>query len=166
MVRTCRKILLAGLAVLLASSASAHDFKNGEIAVLHPWARPTPDGTRLSAAYFDVMNTGSVADTLLSAQTPAAEKVEFHEVQRDGDVMRMRELKGGIPLPAGVTVSLKPGGYHAMLIGLTGKLQEGASIPLKLTFKQAGEITVDVKIEKVPPAQSAGQDHNHTGHNR
>ena len=43
----------------------------------------------------------------------------------DGDVMKMREVEGGLSIAAGATVDLKPGGYHVMLMGLKAPLEEG-----------------------------------------
>jgi copper(I)-binding protein len=44
-------------------------------------------------------------------------------------------------------VSLKPGGYHIMLMGLSAPLKEGDSFPLSLTFAHAGSTTVTVKVK-------------------
>ena len=46
----------------------------------------------------------------------------------------------GIVIPAGGTVTLEPGGYHVMLVGLTGDLAAGQVVRLTLTFKAAGAI--------------------------
>ena len=48
-------------------------------------------------------NTGDVPDRLVSASSGIAERVELHTHIMDGDVMRMREVEGGIPLPPGET---------------------------------------------------------------
>mgnify|MGYP002735320739 FL=1 len=51
-----------------------------------------------------------------------------------------------IPVPAGATIELAPGGFHGMLMGLTTALKEGDSFPVTLTFERAGEVTVDVEV--------------------
>lgn len=52
----------------------------------------------------------------------------------NGDMMEMPELDS-IQLPKGKTVSLEPGGLHAMLIGLKAQIKPGNSVPVTLTFK-------------------------------
>jgi periplasmic copper chaperone A len=79
-------------------------------------------------------------------------------------VMHMQPVEGGLTIPAGGTVELKPGGYHLMLMGLKQKLDEGGQIPLKLTFARAGSVDVQVKIEKKPKHEGmpSGEDHMHS----
>jgi periplasmic copper chaperone A len=74
-------------------------------------------------------------------------RIELHTHIMDGDVMRMREMEGGIPLPPGETVKLQPGGFHIMLLGLKQGLAAGSRFPLTLTFEKAGSVQVDVPVE-------------------
>ena len=70
--------------------------------------------------------------------------------------MQMRELAGGLPIPADGTAVLKPGSYHVMLIGLKKPLKEGETFPLTLTFEKAGKITVDVPVKAMGATQGGG----------
>lgn len=97
-----------------------------------------------SAAYMVLRSRGG-ADTLLSAATDAAEVVELHTVERDGDIMRMRPVPQ-IEVPAGGSTALEPGGLHMMLIGLRRDLQAGETVRLTLTFANAGEVVVDAPV--------------------
>ena len=71
-------------------------------------------------------------------------------------VMKMRPL-AGLDIPAGQSVTLKPGGEHIMLMGLNGPLHEGQSFPLTLTFEKAGTREVSVAVEKPGAAGPAPQ---------
>ena len=71
-------------------------------------------------------------------------------------VMKMRPL-AGLDIPAGQSVTLKPGGEHIMLMGLNGRLREGQSFPLTLTFEKAGAREVTVSVEKAGAAGPASQ---------
>ena len=64
-------------------------------------------------------------------ETKAAKHAELHEMAMDGDVMRMRAIDA-LPLPAGVTVSLKPGAHHLMLMDLRGTGVTGKEMQLRL----------------------------------
>jgi len=76
----------------------------------------------------------------------------------DGGVMRMRKLAGGLALPAGETVTLAPGGYHVMFIGLKAPFRAGDSVPVTLDFQKAGSVTVEFRVQATSPA-----DHDHGG---
>jgi copper(I)-binding protein len=58
----------------------------------------------------------------------------------------MRMVEGGIPIPAGKTVKLEPGGYHLMLKKLKEPLKEGDSVPVTLTFEKAGPVDVTLAV--------------------
>jgi len=91
-------------------------------------------------------------------------------------VARMREMEGGLDIPAGQSVALNPGGKHIMLMGLTGPLVEGAEITLTLTFEKAGAIEVSAPVVKVIPSANLfdemmmethgkhDHEHDHSGH--
>lgn len=99
------------------------------------WARATPPGAATAAAYLTL--TSPLADTLTGVTTPAAGMAEVHEMAMEGNVMQMRELPSGLPLPANQAVTLKPGGFHIMLMNLRAPLKPGDTLPLHLTFAHA-----------------------------
>jgi copper(I)-binding protein len=125
-----------------------------KVHVLDAWARPAGPGMPNSAAYGLMVNLTDEDETLVSASTNAAETVELHEmVMGENDVMQMRPLEGGILVPAGSAVLLKPGGLHVMLIGLTADLQAGDTIDLMLTFAETGEMEIEAPVRE--PEESA-----------
>lgn len=141
-------------------AAQAHEYKVGDLTIEHPWARPTAGPNMLGAAYMTLKNGGKEADTLQSASSPGAGMVMIHQnIQGANGVMEMRHVEGGLTVPPGGTVALQPGGYHIMLMGLKHNLEEGKSFPLKLSFAHAGDVDVEVKIEKKPEAASSMHEH-------
>ena len=96
------------------------------------------------------------ADKLVSASSPAAERVETHVTMRDGDISRMREVKG-YEVPARGTLELKPGGSHLMLVNIKAPLKEGTSVPLTLRFEKAGEIKTELQVRPL----AGGDPHSH-----
>jgi len=140
-------IFLLGL--LAASAAQA------QITVQEAWARATPPGAKIAAGYLTVRNAGA-ADRLVSASSPAAERVETHISIREGDISRMREVKG-YEVPARGALELKPGGAHLMLVNIKAPLKDGMTVPLTLRFEKAGEIKTQLEVRPL----TGGESHTH-----
>jgi copper(I)-binding protein len=70
--------------------------------------------------------------------------------------MKMRELPGGLPVEAGKTVALAPGGYHLMMMDLKGPLKKGDKVPVTLTFEKAGKVDVTLDVEGIGAQKPSG----------
>lgn len=101
------------------------------------------------AAFLTLDNGKGPDDRLLSAQGDVSTTVELHTHHMENGVMEMRKVDD-IPVPAGKTVKLQPGGLHVMLIGLKAPLVEGETFPLTLNFEKAGAVTVEVAVHQPP----------------
>jgi copper(I)-binding protein len=120
----------------------------GDISVMDPYARASGAMAKSGAVFMEIMNAGNSDDRLVAAHTDAAKVVELHtHIEDDNGVMLMREIEGGIALPAGQSHALARGGDHVMLMGLTGTLEQGDMIKLTLTFEKSGDMTIDVPVD-------------------
>src|SRR5688572_22661674 len=126
------------VALVVAAAAHAHQYSVGHLVIGNPWSRPTFEGMPTGVAYLTITNNGTLEDTLISASTPAAARVEFHRTSVEGGMARMRPA-GSLTVAPNSTVSAEPGGLHLMLVELKAPLVEGTSVPLVLMFKSAGE---------------------------
>ncbi|MFC3713242.1 copper chaperone PCu(A)C [Sphingoaurantiacus capsulatus] len=131
-----------------------------QVSVDSPWLRETPPGAKAGAGYGLVINGGKAADRLLGGSTPVAARVEVHSMTMANGIMRMRPVAGGLAVPAGGSVALKPGGYHLMLTGLKQPLRRGAIVPVTLSFANAGAVRVTFRVEGI----EHGQEDPHAGH--
>ena len=127
-----------------------------QVTVENAWARATPPGAKIAAGYLTIRNAGA-ADKLVSASSPAAEKVETHVTVKDGDISRMREVKG-YAVPAKGKLELSPAGSHLMLVNIKAPLKEGDKVPLVLRFEKAGEVRAELAVR---PLGTTGQEHMH-----
>jgi hypothetical protein len=150
---------LVVLAVLAGGrAAQAHEFKIGDIEIIHPVARPTMGAAANSAVYLTIRNDGA-ADVLVDINGPDADKVELHASVMDSDVMTMRHLDEGLEIPANGEIHLSPGGNHIMLMGLAEPLNVYDRFNLTLVFENAGSIEIEVYV--VDPAELEGEmDHD------
>ncbi|MFT4012550.1 MAG: DUF1775 domain-containing protein [Paracoccus sp. (in: a-proteobacteria)] len=138
----------------------------GDLALGQGLVRATPPGARLAGGFLAIANAGAADDRLLAASSEVAGRVEIHEMTMQGDVMRMRPLPQGLPIPAGGRVLLRPGGTHLMFMDLKRPLVEGESVPLVLDFQRAGRVVLSLPVGPrdggMPDAR--GQDHGAEGH--
>ena len=157
-----RTLFAAALLAVMPLAATAHEYVSETVHIDHPWSRPTPPGTPMGAGYLVINNTGEADIALVGAQTPRAGNVSIHESMMHNGMMSMKPLKGGLTIPAGETVELKPHGYHLMLEKLTGPLEEGERIPLTLEFEGADSVDVELTVESLDGDSTAGNmEHSH-----
>jgi copper(I)-binding protein len=137
-----RKFLVLAAASLFAHAASA------QVAVTDPWIRATVPAQKTAGAFMQLRSPK--ATRLVEVQSPVAGRAEIHQMDMQGQTMRMQKVDG-IDLPAGQPVNLSSGGYHVMLFDLKQQLKEGEQVPLTLTFvgsdKKRENVTVQVPVK-------------------
>jgi hypothetical protein len=153
---TFSKLAFVAALIGFGAPALAQGTGSDTITVEQPWARATPTGAKTGAVYMTLDNKSGTADRLTGASSSVADKLQIHEMKVENGVMQMRQLTGGLPIPAGGSVVLKPGSYHVMLIGLKKPLKAGETLPLTLTFEKAGNISLTVPIQAVGAMQGGG----------
>ncbi|MFD1746686.1 copper chaperone PCu(A)C [Rhizobium helianthi] len=170
-------LLLALLAFAGFNPAYAHGFKVGDLEIGHPYSRAMLPGAKVGGGYLKITNKGG-DDRLVSVTTERAASAQIHEMQLNDNVMVMRELKEGLPVPANSTVELKPGSYHIMFMNVTEPFKEGEMIKARLVFEKAGPVDVEFAVgpanggakTNAQPAhehgahEHEGMDHGSMGH--
>ena len=150
MIRTLAVALALGL--LLSAPVLADGMQMAETVTLGPlklsggFSRATLPNAPVAGGFLTIKNTGTEDDTLIGAASPVAGHMEVHEMKMEGDVMKMHEIEGGLPIPAGETVVLRPGGFHVMFMQLKEPLVEGSTVMVTLTFARAGSVEVPLLV--------------------
>ena len=150
------------VAASLAMPALAGDVTAGSLIISAPWARATPKGAGVGGGYMKITNTGTEPDRLVGGASGISSRFEVHEMSMADGVMKMRQLTGGLEIKPGQTVEFKPGGYHAMFMGLKQQLVQGQRFKVTLQFEKAGKVEVDFAIEGIG-AQTGGGGGSHGG---
>ena len=119
---------------------------SGDIVVEDAWARASIGTNRPGVAYMTLRNTGTDPVTLVGLETPLAMMPDIHETTTDSNGVSSMGPVGEINISPGESVSLEPGGMHAMLMRLQAKMIEGETFQLTLNFADGGTLTVDVPI--------------------
>jgi copper(I)-binding protein len=153
-----RPLLLAAFAAAalgLAAPAFADPVKAGDLTIEKAWARATPKGSQVGAGYLTIRNDGAAADRLTAIAVDFA-AAQLHEMKKANGVMQMRAVTEGLEIPPHAIVTLAPGGYHVMFVGLKHPLSKGDTVAATLTFAHAGEVKVAMPVLAVGAAGPTG----------
>lgn len=142
--KTVRQLGLALLALVAINGCGSSG--TSQVAVRDAWASATPSGATVAAVYMEV--TADQRDSLVSATTTGADRIEMHTSSEENGMMRMRPLPT-VELKAGETFVFAPGGAHFMLLGLRQPLRAGMRFPVTLQFEKAGTRTLQVDVKEL-----------------
>ncbi|MGM0563397.1 MAG: copper chaperone PCu(A)C [Pseudomonadota bacterium] len=135
------RILTAALLCLLSAAAFADiQIKDARV----PAAPPTAS---VLTAYMDLHNDGDSDRQLLGISGETFSRIEMHLSEVIDGVARMSAVDA-IELPAGDTVSLKPGGLHLMMFNPAEPLTVGDEVTLTLEFDNGEAQTVVLPVAK------------------
>lgn len=148
--------IAAGIA--LSSPLMAQTAK--DVKIEGAWVRGTVEGQKGTGGFMKL--TAPANMKLTGVASPAAGIGEVHEMKMEGGVMKMAEVKGGLELPAGKAVELKPGGYHIMLLDLKQALKADTKVPVTLTFTnakgEASKVELEMPVAMRAPGTAPGKD--------
>ena len=143
--------------LLAAASLSASSLALAQVTVTDPWIRATVPAQKTAGAFMQLKSSKPVR--LVGISSPVAGRAEIHQMEMQGQTMRMRAVDG-IDVPANKPVNLASGGYHVMLFDLRRQLKDGEQVPMTLSFVDAKHkrenLTVQVPVKPVAYAAPAG----------
>ena len=151
MLRRAHWLIPLTLIILLAACGGGtadEPVAAGGITVTEAWAPPPALAGGKGAAYFLVRNdrdTDTPNDRLIAVSCTLSMAEMHKSVMADDGSMTMNPVDG-VDVPAGATVAFERGGLHIMFMGVAEPPAVGETVPLTLTFQNAGEITLDVPV--------------------
>ncbi len=128
--------VLLGLCAFAASAAAAEP---ACVLVREGWVRLPPGPMPMAAGYGQIRNDCRRAVVVVGAGSKAFGDVSLHETTLVDGVSRMRAVER-LPIAAGATVELKPGGLHLMLMQPEVALKAGAQLPLRLSLEDGRKV--------------------------
>jgi copper(I)-binding protein len=139
--------VLLGLCAFAASAAAAEP---ACVTVRDGWVRLPPGAMPMAAGYGQIRNDCPNAVVVVGAGSKAFGDVSLHETTLAEGISRMREVER-LPIAAGGTVALKPGGLHLMLMQPEVALKEGTQVPLRLTLDDGRKVDATLQVRKATP---------------
>jgi copper(I)-binding protein len=148
-----KNALILTALLMPACFAQAQEYAVASLVVSDPWSMELPPNAPAVAVYFSIENRGAVADRLMSVDTPLAGQAQLHEHVHANGLMKMQQVQA-VEIAPRQTVSFAPMAYHAMLLDLKDRSQlvAGQQFPVTLHFEKAGDVHVQVVVQKQAPA--------------
>lgn len=150
-----KKFVFAGVAVLaLAGCSSSSSDTAATSAPPSPAAAIQVDGAyimpngEVAGMFAEVTNNGTEAVKLTGGAADGVGMVQIHEYVKEGSKEVMKEIPGGLDIPAGGTVELKPGSYHVMMMDVTADWQTGDEVAVTLDFSDGEQVQVQAEVEQ------------------
>ncbi|GAA4665647.1 copper chaperone PCu(A)C [Gordonia humi] len=139
---------LASATLFTACSTDSPDTRSDAdaITVSQPWVKALDDVAAdggMTSAFAVVENDSDRDVRIVSASSDVAKTVELHEVVESGGTTTMREVDGGIVVPAKGSATLDPGGEHFMLMGVTKSIRSGDTVTITARFDDGSTETVE-----------------------
>ena len=135
------------LFVMTLSLCSAAVACAGAISVAEPWIPEAPPNAKALAAYMTIANTSPGSVSLETASSPDFKMIEIHMTDMSHGMAHMMKHKN-LPIGAGTSVVLKPGGYHLMLMEPVRTLRAGDEVRLQLSFDNGETLDVTAIVKK------------------
>lgn len=161
------KALIIGtlLTLGLLNTAYTQTFEVGKLIIENPYTRSTPPMTPVAGGFLKITNTGDKDDRLVAGTAAFSKAVEIHEmIMKENGVMRMQQRKGGLVIPAGKSIELKPGGLHLMFIELDQQMIPDEQHISLLKFEHAGDVEVKFVVKDITAMPEPAMDHSKMDH--
>ncbi|AOX63348.1 MULTISPECIES: copper chaperone PCu(A)C [Stenotrophomonas] len=133
----------AASAVAMAAEPACVSLRDG-------WLRLPPGAMPMAAGYGQIRNDCRAPVVVVAAGSKAFGDVSLHETTLVDGVSRMRAVER-LPIAAGATVELKPGGLHLMLMQPEVALKAGAQLPLRLSLEDGRKVDGTLQVRSALP---------------
>ncbi|WP_339693128.1 copper chaperone PCu(A)C [uncultured Parasphingorhabdus sp.] len=134
-------IMLAASTSLLLASCGQGDILYADNAVVNL----SPVEGNPSAGYMD-LHGGRMDVDLVSVISDDVLRMEMHETTEKDGMMTMAQLKS-IPVPAGKTVKLEPGGKHLMIWGVGEGSKKRGLLTMTLIYSNDDRIEINAVVK-------------------
>lgn len=135
-------------ALMILTPLAAHAACSEDLKVENAYVSPTLTGKDVTAAFFDVTNTGEEILHLTGVSTEGA-VAEMHTMLEENGVFKMRHLDE-VELPSGMTVQFKSHGLHVMLMKQEKPVVEGDEVALNLLCEDGTQASVKAPVTAKP----------------
>jgi len=144
------RIFLVAMAVLSANSF-ANQVTTDQVKFSNAWVKMPMPGMQMTAGFVDIENVTTSDIRVIAVRTSFSASSELHNMAMVNSVMQMRRAIDGWVITPGATLTLAPGGNHAMLMGLMSKLKNQSEVLLEFNIEGIGWVSVPAVVRPPKP---------------
>ena len=144
------RIFLVAMAVLSANSF-ANQVTTDQVKFSNAWVKMPMPGMQMTAGFVDIENVTTSDIRVVAVRTSFSASSELHNMAMVNSVMQMRRAIAGWVITPGATLTLAPGGNHAMLMGLMSKLKNQSEVLLEFNIEGIGWVSVPAVVRPPKP---------------
>jgi len=137
--------LVAGLLAAVVAGAAAAQAPGAS--VQGAWARAQPNRMLMSALYFVLINRTHAPVTLHRVSCEGVRMATLHETVDSAGIMQMVPFDS-LVVPANGRLVFQPGGYHAMLMGLSAPLKPGGRLACALVVGASRPVHFTAQVRR------------------
>ena len=144
------RIFLVAVAVLSVNSF-ANQVTTDQVKFSNAWVKMPMPGMQMTAGFVDIENVTTSDIRVVAVRTLFSANSELHNMAMVNNVMQMRHAIDGWVITPGATLTLAPGGNHAMLMGLMSKLKNQSEVLLEFNIEGIGWVSVPAVVRPPKP---------------
>lgn len=152
------RTILACLSLCLLSACGGEH--RADVSIQNAQIQEPIGGRDVTLGGFEISASGEDIK-IISASSPASDKIELHTMTQTDGVMKMRRLEDGITIRAGQSEKLGRGGPHLMIFGLDPALKAGDTVQISVNYTQGGSTQPPLSLSA--KITSLGEDHSGHG---
>ena len=85
-------VIFFAIFIICITNSLAHEYKIGNLKILHPYIIETPPGVKTAGGYMKIVNTSNQTDYLSLVIVDFAKASEIHELKMENGVMKMSRI--------------------------------------------------------------------------
>ena len=144
------RIFLLAISVLSVNT-SANQVATDQVKFSNAWVKMPMPGMQMTAGFVDIENVTTSDIRVVAVRTSFSANSELHNMAMVNSVMQMRRAIDGWVITPGATLTLAPGGNHAMLMGLMNKLKNQSEVLLEFNIEGIGWVSVPAVVRSPKP---------------
>ena len=133
--------------ILLSLLISTFSVIGDSIIVTDAWIKNLPPTVPMRAGYMKLENSSTRSLSIVAVESDIFMHVDIHETVEKNGMMSMQPLSP-LPIPAGTTVELAPGGIHLMMMQPKETLKPGDQVSITLQFDDDSSQTLQMTVKK------------------
>ena len=147
--------------ITFTSSSFANSINVNGLLISDFWIKAPIGNHKMTSGYLTIENTNIIDERLVSLTSEISKKTQIHDMVVQNDIMKMKNLEGGVLIKAYSKVSFRPGSYHIMFMKLKKPIIAMNKYQVTLRFKNTGSVIIEMPVLSKKSNNKIKKHHHH-----